>query len=34
VTFGEQCGEEDAFKLMDLALENGVNFFDVAGVKF
>jgi len=30
MTFGEQCCEEDAFKLMDLALEHGVTFFDVA----
>lgn len=30
VTFGEQCSEEESFKLMDIALEHGVNFFDVA----
>jgi aryl-alcohol dehydrogenase-like predicted oxidoreductase len=30
VTFGEQCDEEQSFKVMDAALEQGVNFFDVA----
>mmetsp|Transcript_33325 Transcript_33325/g.79032 ORF Transcript_33325/g.79032 Transcript_33325/m.79032 type:complete len:361 (-) Transcript_33325:36-1118(-) len=30
MTFGEQCCEEDAFKIMDAAFEKGVNFFDVA----
>eukprot|EP00193_Tetraselmis_chui_P014633 CAMPEP_0177773678 /NCGR_PEP_ID=MMETSP0491_2-20121128/13013_1 /TAXON_ID=63592 /ORGANISM="Tetraselmis chuii, Strain PLY429" /LENGTH=297 /DNA_ID=CAMNT_0019291829 /DNA_START=154 /DNA_END=1044 /DNA_ORIENTATION=- len=30
MTFGEQCDEEQSFKVMDAALEQGVNFFDVA----
>eukprot|EP00873_Tetraselmis_striata_P025623 jgi/Tetstr1/445887/TSEL_003525.t1 len=33
MTFGEQCSEEHAFKVMDAALEAGVNFFDVVPPK-
>ena len=30
MTFGEQTSEKEAFKIMDFAYENGINFFDTA----
>ncbi|HZF69260.1 aldo/keto reductase, partial [Sulfuricurvum sp.] len=30
MTFGSQCDEKTAFKIMDKAYEAGVNFFDTA----
>ena len=30
MTFGEQTSKDEAFKIMDFAFENGVNFFDTA----
>ena len=30
MTFGEQTSQDEAFKIMDFAFENGVNFFDTA----
>ena len=32
MTFGNQCSKETAFSLMDMAYENGVNFFDTAEI--
>src|SRR5205085_953453 len=32
MNFGTQTREEDAFKIMDEALEQGINFFDTANV--
>ena len=30
MTFGEQTSKAEAFKIMDFAYENGINFFDTA----
>ena len=30
MTFGGQTGEEDAIRIVDYALDQGVNFFDTA----
>ncbi len=30
MTFGSQCDEKEAFKIMDRAYENGINFYDTA----
>ncbi len=32
MNFGPQTSEADAFRIMDLALEHGINFFDTANV--
>ena len=30
MTFGNQCDEAEAFRIMDMACDAGVNFFDTA----
>ena len=30
MTFGEQTSKDEAFKIMDYAYDNGVNFFDTS----
>ena len=32
MTFGSQCSKEKAFRLMDMAYDHGVNFFDTAEI--
>ena len=32
MTFGEQTSKSEAFKMMDVAYENGINFFDTAEI--